>query len=219
MALAIMAVSLSFALFHGTGYSRAMIAPLRLCKLAPALLAVAVLLCNGPAMAKSSPRLHRAIDHLEAKEYLQALDLLLPMALYGDEDAQYQIGWMYDHGTGIPMNSCIATLWYDKAARQGHLMAQRSMSFAYHGGDGVEKNHKLAYRWLLHAIREGLDWAARDIDFISMELGPQQKLDVETSMDDWHAAEQPAANVVILPNEAFRSHRLHNEYSDHGFRD
>lgn len=118
---------------------------------------LAALLLAAPVRADERTQLHAAIDLLEEQRYLPALDILLPMALDGDAEAQYQIGWMNRYGTGIPQNSCIATLWMDKAARHGHKMAQRYMAFAYRGGEGVQENPELAYRWLLQAIRSAPD--------------------------------------------------------------
>ncbi len=99
--------------------------------------------------------LHRAIDHLKREEFIDAYEILMPMALQGDAEAQFQIGWMYYFGQGLPANICIATIWYDKAARQGHVVAQRNMSSAYEMRYGVLRDYELSYRWLRQAMRNG----------------------------------------------------------------
>lgn len=186
------------------------------------LLVFALFLClrsDGWAEDKAQRlTLHTAIDHLENKEFLAAYNILIPMALQGDAEAQYQIGWMYDYGQGVPKNICIGTLWHDKAARIGHMRAQRALAFAYHGGDGLPRNAELAYRWLLSAIRNGLEHN-RDIliEVMSYDLSPWLKQRIENTMDDWRAADQPPADVVVIPDRVGGKDLSNRRYYDFGF--
>lgn len=162
--------------------------------------------------------LHSAIDHLEEKEFLKAYDLLIPMALEGYDEAQYQIGWMYEYGQGIPVNICIATLWHDKAARQGHMMSERSMAFSYLGGKGLPKNQELAYRWFLSAVRSGLKQDEVYFKFMSDGLSPWLKQHIETTMDNWRAADQPPADVVVFPDIVDNKDLSNRFYLKYGYR-
>lgn len=49
----------------------------------------------------------------------------------GEAEAQYLLGAMYFDGQGVEQDRCLATLWFDKAARRGHGQAQFRMGEAY----------------------------------------------------------------------------------------
>ena len=46
------------------------------------------------------------------------------LADQGDAIAQYNVGFMYDTGNGVPENDAEAVKWYRKAADQGLAKAQ-----------------------------------------------------------------------------------------------
>ncbi len=41
----------------------------------------------------------------------------------GHPEAQFQLGFCYENGIGVPLNVGKAKYWYDKAAAQGHEKA------------------------------------------------------------------------------------------------
>ncbi len=45
----------------------------------------------------------------------------------GDADAQLNLGFMYDHGEGVPQNYAEAVRWYRMAADQGNAIAQHNL--------------------------------------------------------------------------------------------
>lgn len=184
------------------------------------LVLVSLVLLGTPALAaepnnREVAALHSGIDLLEQKEYLKALDIFMPMALIGYSEAQYQIGWMYEYGTGIPQDSCIATVWFDKAARQNHTRALRSLAFSYMGGEGVRENHKLAYLLMLHAVKKGLSWAKKDLSFISIELTPVQKQEVERQSETWTIDKLLINDFIFIPEEAWRKRPGRYDYYRH----
>lgn len=52
-----------------------------------------------------------------------ALQVFRPLADGGNKDAQYQLGYMYQTGTGVNKNATEALKWYEMAAKQGHNSA------------------------------------------------------------------------------------------------
>ena len=46
---------------------------------------------------------------------------------HGDADAQYNLGWMYQNGNGVPQSDSEAVKWYRKAAEQGHADAKKNL--------------------------------------------------------------------------------------------
>ncbi|MSU22287.1 MAG: sel1 repeat family protein [Opitutus sp.] len=51
----------------------------------------------------------------------------------GDALAQFNLGWMYANGTGVPKDSAEAVKWYRKAAEQGYVGAQNNLGPVFGG--------------------------------------------------------------------------------------
>ena len=95
----------------------------------------AVLFLGGPAHA----------DFMEGwrayqrGDFKTALQQWTPLAEAGNPVAQYNVGVMYDEGTGVETNADKVIGWWRKAADQGHRMAQHNLAllFLERGGDGA----------------------------------------------------------------------------------
>jgi uncharacterized protein len=57
-------------------------------------------------------------------DYAAALREWRPLAEQGLDAAQYNLGFMYANGRGVPEDHAEAVRWYRKAAEQGHAGAQ-----------------------------------------------------------------------------------------------
>ena len=79
------------------------------------------------------------------------------LAEQGDVDAQYNLGWMYDNGRGVPEDDKEAVKWYRLAADQGYADAQYNLGVRYANGRGVPKDNLLAYMWWNIAGANGQD--------------------------------------------------------------
>jgi uncharacterized protein len=87
-------------------------------------------------------------------DYATALRLVRPLAEQGNADAQYNLGVMYDHGTGVAQDYREAMKWYRLAAAQGNPAAQHGLGFMYVYGRGVSQDYKEASKWFrLAAVR------------------------------------------------------------------
>ena len=53
----------------------------------------------------------------------RAYSIWQPLALRGDRDAQYHLGYMYQTGTGVKKDPKQALYWYNLAAKNGHWKA------------------------------------------------------------------------------------------------
>lgn len=76
-------------------------------------------------------------------------------ALRGNEQAQFEVGVMFERGIGVDLNQTQAAKWYEKAAIQGHKDAQFNIGIMYASGRGVEKNDLFAMMWLGSAAKQG----------------------------------------------------------------
>ncbi|OIP09121.1 MAG: lytic transglycosylase [Betaproteobacteria bacterium CG2_30_68_42] len=70
-----------------------------------------------------------ALEHGEgvARDPRRAADLYCEAAKLGSADAQFELGWMYANGRGVPRDDALAALFFEAAAYQGHEYAQRML--------------------------------------------------------------------------------------------
>ena len=92
----------------------------------------------------------------------QAADYFRKAAMYyrkaadqGDAWSQYNLGCLYDNGSGVPQSADEASLWYRKAAEQGDSQAQFVLGVRYARGYGVPKDVSQATFWYHQAAVRG----------------------------------------------------------------
>jgi TPR repeat protein len=70
----------------------------------------------------------------ERGDYATAFEEMLPIAEQGDANAQFNLGFMYDNGEGVPQDYAEAVRWYRLAAEQGNAFAQVNLGIMYANG-------------------------------------------------------------------------------------
>ena len=73
----------------------------------------------------------------------------------GDAYAQYNLGFRYDFGLGVPQDDAEAVRWYRLSADQGNTFAQSSLGFMYAFGQGVPQDDAEAVRWYRLSADQG----------------------------------------------------------------
>ena len=86
------------------------------------------------------------------------------LAMQGDANAQYRMGWHYANDQEI-RNDREAVRWYQKAAEQGFAAAQCNLGFCYETGIGVDPNPKEAAAWYRKAAEQGFAIAQCNLGF------------------------------------------------------
>ena len=76
----------------------------------------------------------------EAANYIEA-------AKKGDYVAQFNLGYCYNMGLGVPQDNKQAIYWYKKSAMQGYADAQFNLGNCYYLGEGTEVNYIQAVYW------------------------------------------------------------------------
>jgi TPR repeat protein len=76
------------------------------------------------AVAATDGSYEAALAEFDRGEYTVAHRELLPYAEAGNAEAQYRLGWMYEHAKGVWGDDKEALKWYRLAAGQGHVVAQ-----------------------------------------------------------------------------------------------
>ena len=99
------------------------------------------------------------------------LDSLKAAAEQGDATAQFNLGYMYDTGEGVPENDAEAVRWYRMAAEQGDATAQVSLGLMYALGLGVPKDDVQAYAWVnIGAAQIGDEESGNFLETIAEEM-------------------------------------------------
>lgn len=92
-----------------------------------AIFALLMVSCSNSTSTDRSVYVQASLNQGKAnfkqKNYELAYRQLLPLAVKGNADAQYAIGYMYYHGEGIDRNEDLAENWLTKAAAKGQPQA------------------------------------------------------------------------------------------------
>jgi uncharacterized protein len=112
-----------------------------LAALLAALAAFASLPAYAGALSRGTAAFHRG-------DYIGAARDLSPLADRGDPRAQGMLGFMYEHGFGVPQAYDTAFDFYCRGASLGNPFAQAMLGLMYDKGHGVHQDFIQAYRWL-----------------------------------------------------------------------
>ena len=88
-----------------------------------------------------------AFDAYERGDYSTAFDLYEKLANQGNAKAQFNLGYMYDIGQGLPQDYKQAVHWYTKAAEQGYAKAQHNLGILYGNSRGVLQDYVKAHMY------------------------------------------------------------------------
>ena len=120
-------------------------------RIARLLVAVPVILCLGAAAQADFMEGWRAYQQ---GDFPVALKHWTTQAKKGDPVAQYNVGVMYDEGTGVTRDATKVVLWWRMAADQGHLRAQHNLALLFIER-GSEEDFIKAAGWLERAAADG----------------------------------------------------------------
>ena len=75
------------------------------------------------------------------EDYQSALKWLRASTAQGNAGAEFLLGYLYEHGQGVPQDYAKAAENYRAAALQGHSSAENNLASLHQHGQGVPKNH------------------------------------------------------------------------------
>jgi uncharacterized protein len=110
-------------------------------------------------------------------------------AASGYANAQFQLGFLYRNGWGVPRDYAEALKWLRRAAAQGDRYAQSNLGFMYHDGEGVPKDDVQAYMWFNLAAaawefgKENIP--AEERDKVASKMTPAQIAEAQKLARDW----------------------------------
>ncbi len=106
-----------------------------------------VLMSSGSSFA-ADVDLEIGMDAARQGYYDYAASVFGSHADKGNGDAQFNIALMYHSGLGVARDEGQALEWYERAAENGHEMAQAYLAAGYaEGWFGLEKNAQKARYW------------------------------------------------------------------------
>ena len=101
----------------------------------------------GSAGMSWSADFQKGLTAYESGDYATTLREWQTLALQGSAVAQFNLGLMYDEGTGVPKNNKTAVKWYKLAAKQGYAFAQSNLGVMCANRQGVPQDYKTALKW------------------------------------------------------------------------
>ena len=125
--------------------------------LAAVLVAAAVLTVHATAQEPTEPPRELSDDEVQAL-FKRAQDNAEAVAWYrlaaeqGHADAQFNLGWMYASGRGVPQDDVTAHMWLNVAAATGHEQARKNR-------DSVAAN--MTREQIAEAQARARDWVNR----------------------------------------------------------
>jgi TPR repeat protein len=108
-------------------------------------------------------------------------------AKQGHAYAQFNLGYMYRTGKGVPHSYKLAFKWYTKAAEQGDDYAQNNLGFMYDTGQGVIQDYELSHMWFNIAAANGNKVAIENRDGVAKKMTPAQIERAHDMASDWVA--------------------------------
>ncbi|HHS83748.1 MAG TPA: sel1 repeat family protein [Gammaproteobacteria bacterium] len=117
-------------------------------------LSIPALLCAQETPARPPPpdAEQTAASTPGSQRNLARLEVL---ANLGEVEAQYQLGRSYLIGKGTEKDTRKAGFWFNKAARNGHVISQRILATMYYSGIGLRKAPAHALKWFRKAAENG----------------------------------------------------------------
>ena len=120
-------------------------------------------------------------------DYVTAMQEWRPLAARGHARAQYNVGFMYEEGRGVPQDLVESAKWYSKAAGQGYVDAQRSLGLKYEFGLGVPQDYVLAHMWYNLAAAGGDRPSAKARNTLAKRITPAQIAKAKKLAREWMA--------------------------------
>ena len=102
------------------------------------------LLTVGCSKEDNLQELEQCKVNFSKQNYTEAFKYCKKSAEQGHEEAQFNLGYMYQYGQGIKQDYFKAFEWYQKAAEQGNAIAQYNLGAMYQSGQGVRRDFSKA---------------------------------------------------------------------------
>jgi TPR repeat protein len=152
-------------------------------------ISLVVLTCIGTTSIAHADALARATAAYSRGDYNRAARELEPLVERGNTRAFALLGFLYEHGFGVPKTYPVAALLYAQGAARGDPFGQAMLGLLYDKGYGVPEDFVLAYKWLnlaaAHATGRQRDVYARYRDAVGSKMSPNEIAEGQRLAADW----------------------------------
>lgn len=132
------------------------------------------------------------INLYRSGEIDKAFPYLLKAAEEGNSEAQYRIGDYYYRGlAGHARNLSQTRLWFERAAQQGDVNAQRDIGKMYLFGEGVKPDAAIARKWLTFAAAQGDSQSRIMVSALKVDNDAQSNSAIIDSQEKARQEERP----------------------------
>lgn len=194
------------------------------------ILAVLYLASSAGARAEEQGNIHshehkkaNAPAHCEdtSADPEAALKEFRPLAAKGDARAQFELGFMYERGKGVPQDYKESASWFRKSADQGNASAQFYLGQMYDIGKGVPQDYQEAAAWYRKSAEQGGTLAQLHLGFL-YDHGQGIHVDMvqaykwyslaEVSGNEFAPQRKKVAEAKMTPKEIKVAEALVNEW-------
>ena len=126
-----------------------------------------------------------AVEAYEARDYKTAFKEFKISADNGDTEAQFQLGYMYELGRGVPQWYKQSIRLYELAADKNNISAQYRLGIMYSSKDSVVQDYITAHMWANIAASNGNSQKLRDN--LAKKMSPQQIEEAQQKASEWVA--------------------------------
>ncbi len=126
-----------------------------------------------------------ALSAHERGDYDEAVKLYRKAADQDDARAQFNLGFMYYNGQGVPQNHAPAMKWYRMAAEQGHVGALYYLGLMYAKGEGLPQNYVQAHMWFTLAGARGEKRGVKNRELIAQIMTPAEIAEAQKLAREW----------------------------------
>lgn len=86
---------------------------------------------TAPTYPRMMDDVQRGKESFDAGDFKTAFHQLLPVAIEGNPDAEYAVGYMYYYGFGVARDADAGEIWMQRAASQGNEPAQKALAMVH----------------------------------------------------------------------------------------
>ena len=115
------------------------------------------------------------------------------LAQQNEPVAQYNLGEMFRHGLGRPIDASIAFTWFSKSAANGFANAQFILGTHYENGMVVPRNEAEALKWYKLAAQQG----HRDAQSRVASLDPQARARSNKIQECYNRCQAPLDDCLM----------------------
>ena len=121
-------------------------------------------------------RMNMAQDFANKQDWKAVFDIMQPLALEGNVQAQGNLGMLYNLGRGVPKDQEKAYWWFSEAAERGSVRAINNLAMMYYQGGYVKKDIPQAIKLFETTAK------AKDLDAMMMlsEIYLKQKQEAKS---------------------------------------